>query len=137
MNRVIQTVTFAVDPQTSTYGDGKTRVTFGAYVKKRFKKDGEKDNSFQYVAFGSTADFIAKYFKKGSKALISGEINNNNYEKDGVTHYGVQILVDNVEFFGSKADNESTGSNGGDTAAPAKKPESKPSDNYYDEYADF
>ena len=137
MNKVIQTIRFANDPEKSTYGDGKSRVTFGGYVKKRFKKDGEKDNSFNYVAFGATADFISKYFKKGEQALITGEINNNNYEKDGVKHYSVQILVENVEFFGSKKDGDSNEGQAKSETKSEKKSDSSSSDSYYDEYADF
>lgn len=142
MNKVIQTVRFANDPETSTYGDGKTRVSFGGYVAKRFKKNkDEKDNSFNYVAFGATADFIAKYFKKGQMALITGEINNNNYEKDGVKHYSVQILVENIEFYGKKEDNNGS-SDGGSASTPTEtktetKAETNADDSYYDAYSDF
>ena len=108
MNKVIMTVTLCADPEVKTYGnDGKTLVTFNGAVNKRFTKDGEPNaDFFKYTAFGKTAEFIAKYFKKGQKMLITGEVNNNNYEKDGVKHYGTQILIDNVEFFGKKSDNE-------------------------------
>jgi len=135
MNKVIQVVTCCADPKVSTYGDNKTRVNFNGAVAKRFKKEGENDNFFQYVAFGATADFIGKYFKKGSKMLITGEINNNNYEKDGVTHYGVQILIDSVEFFGKKSDNPAAS---GDSAPTAKAEKTDTSESAsYDEYMDF
>ena len=141
MNKVIQVVRLANDPEVSTYGDGKSRVTFGGYVAKRYKKDkDEKDNSFNYVAFGATADFIGKYFKKGSQMLITGEINNNNYEKDGVKHYSVQILVEAVEFFGKKEDGKTDSGESGEKKSEAKaeaKAETKASDSYYDAYEDF
>ena len=102
MNKVIQVVTLGADPEIKTYGDdGKSLATFSGAVAKRFVKDGEDNvDWFKYCAFGATADFIGKYFKKGSKMLIEGEIHNNNYTKDGVKHYGVQITVNNVEFYG-------------------------------------
>ena len=135
MNKVIQVVTLTADPKVSTYGDNKTRVNFNGAVAKRFKKEGENDNFFQYVAFGATADFINKYFKKGSKMLITGEINNNNYEKDGVTHYGVQILIDSVEFFGKKSDNPAAS---GDSAPTAKAEKTETTESAsYEEYMDF
>ena len=145
MNKVIMTTTLCADPEVKTYGDDKKRVTFNGAVAKRFKKDDEPDNFFQFVAFGYTADFIAKYFKKGSKMLIEGEINNNNYEKDGVKVYGQQILINNVEFYGKKSDNANAdNSDGGEAKAKpvadkkADKSDSKGSDDgYYDAYADF
>ena len=136
MNKVIQTITFCVDPELKTYGsDNKPVTTFNAAVNKRFKKEGQPDaDFFRYTAFGKTAEFICKYLTKGSKALITGEINNNNYEKDGVMHYGNQILIDSVEFFGKKADGTSETDGTTDTK-PATK--SAPKTDPYSAYADF
>lgn len=141
MNKVIQTLRLVADPETKTYGDGKTLVSFRGAVNKRFVKDGEPNaDFFNYTAFGKTAEFIAKYFKKGDPMLITGEINNNNYEKDGVKHYSCQILVDNVEFFSKKSDSDNSGSTskgsyGSDNGS--KKESSKPVTQSYDEYDDF
>ena len=56
------------------------------------------------VAFGKTGEFIEKYFHKGSKILLSGEMQNNNYKnKEGQMVYGFQVLVNNVEFAESKS----------------------------------
>lgn len=132
MNRVIMTVTLCEDPELKTYGTDGKLVNFNGAVKKRFFKDGEPDaDFFRFVAFGKTAEFISKYFVKGTKMLISGEINNNNYEKDGVKHYGVQILIDNVEFFGSKKSDDD------DDADVAPAPKKKSTKASYDAYADF
>lgn len=140
MNKVIQTVTLCADPDVATYGEGKTRVSFNGAVNKRFKREGEPDaDFFKYVAFGKTAEFISKYFVKGSKILVTGEINNNNYEKDGVKHYGVQIMIDSVEFFGKKIDSNNSGSNSSATSSSNSKPAATDTSGYasYDEYDDF
>lgn len=137
MNKVIQTITFCADPELKTYGsDNKPITTFNAAVNKRFKKEGQPDaDFFRYTAFGKTAEFICKYFTKGSKALITGEINNNNYEKDGVMHYGNQILIDNIEFFGKKVDGASESE--GDASASKPTNKSAPKSDPYNAYADF
>lgn len=120
MNKVIQVVTLGADPEVRTYGDGKTLVTFSGAVQKRFVREGEDTvDWFKYTAFGPTADFIAKYFQKGSKMLVDGEIHNNNYEKDGVKHYSVQITVNSVEFYGKKADGDVQANT---TAQPTNQP---------------
>lgn len=148
MNTVIQVVTLGGDPELKTYGeDGKSRVTFSGAVPKRYTKNNEdKTNWFNYVAFGSTADFIAKYFTKGSKMLIVGEINNNNYEKDGVKHYGNQILIQNAEFYGKKSDGTQTSESVSQatpaaTPAPAEPTSAplppEPAISSYDAYDDF
>lgn len=147
MNQLIQVVTLGTDPELKTYGDeGKSRVTFSGAVPKRYAKNSEdKTNWFNYVAFGATADFIAKYFKKGSKMLMIGEPNNNNYEKDGVKHYGVQITIQSVEFFGKKSDGEVSGDSNAaasSNSAPAStsgnsSEDSAPATSSYDAYDDF
>lgn len=153
MNKTTQTVTFGGDPEVKTYGDGKTMVTFSGAVARRFHKEGETDTDwFKYVAFGKTAEFISQYFKKGSKALIEGSFQNNNYTKDdGTKVYGFQMVIDSVEFFGKKGDgNVSGGSGNGDAPAaqptttasapaeqPAAKPNPAPATESYDAYDDF
>lgn len=129
MNKVMQTVTLGKDPEIKTYGDGKQMAVFSGAVNKRFVKEGEDSADwFNYTAFGKTAEFIGKYFKKGSQMLITGELVNNNYEKDGVKHYGCKIIIDTVEFFGRKSDGSTSGSA---EATPAEAPASSGSDGSY------
>ena len=141
MNKLIQTVTLCADPEIKSYGDGKSLVNFNGAVNRRFKKDGDPDaDFFKYTAFGKTAEFIAKYFKKGSKMLMTGELQNNNYEKDGVKHYGVQIIIDSVEFFGKKSDGENNANTESTPATPANSGNANTAPattSSYDEYDDF
>lgn len=132
MNKVIQTVTLGKDPEVKTYGDGKTLVNFTGAVNKRFVKEGEDSADwFNYTAYSKTAEFISKYFHKGDKMLITGELVNNNYEKDGVKHYGCKIIIDTVEFFGSKKSADEAKTETAD--APAAEPAAAPaSDGYLD-----
>ena len=131
MNKFICVCTLGADPTVKTYGDGKTLVSFSGAVQKRFTKEGEDSTDwFKFTAFNSTADFIAKYFKKGSKMLVEGELHNNNYEKDSVKHYGVQVTVNNVEFYGKKSDGEVSDKS---TQKADSAGEAVP----YDEYDDF
>lgn len=136
MNKVTQTLRLCADPELKTYNGDKQLVSFRGAVSKRFKKEGEPDSDFfNYTAFGKTAEFVAKYFKKGDPMLITGEVVNNNYEKDGVKHYACQIVVDNVEFFSKKSDSTGDSKPASDSNT---KPESK-SDSVaaYDELDDF
>jgi len=55
------------------------------------------------VAWEKTAEFICKYFLKGSRIVIEGRLQSTNYTDDkGVKRYGVDVIVENVEFGGSK-----------------------------------
>lgn len=103
MNKFIAMGRLTRDPETRIYGDNKTLASFSLAVDRRFKRDGEDTaDFFNCTAFGKTAEVIERYMKKGTKVLIEGEMQNNNYEKDGVKHYGMRVLVNNIEFAESK-----------------------------------
>lgn len=73
-------------------------------VDRKIKRDGEPEaDFFNLVAFGKTAEFLEKYFKKGMKIAIVGRVENDNYtDKDGRKVYGTRIVVEECEFCESK-----------------------------------
>lgn len=80
---------------------GKVEVaTTGIAVDRRMKK-GETD-FFNIVAFGKTAEFLHRYFAKGSKLLLEGHLHFDSYEKDGKKLSRVTVIVDSLEFADSK-----------------------------------
>lgn len=60
--------------------------------------ENKKTDFFSLIAWEKMAKFFEKYLDKGSKVLIEGRLQNNNYEKDGVKHYTVDVVVDRLEF---------------------------------------
>lgn len=82
----------------------------GIAVNRPFSKDKAVD-FFNLVAFGKTAEFMSKYFEKGSRILVEGRLQTSTYEKDGVKHYATNIIVENVEFAGNKKAANSGGKN--------------------------
>ena len=108
MNRVILIGRLTKDPEIRTSGN-YTIASFSLAVDRKFKRDGEPEaDFFNCTAFNKTAEFIEKYCKKGTKMVIEGRVQNDNYEKDGVKHYGVKIMVDSLEFAESKSANATT-----------------------------
>lgn len=77
---------------------------FTVAVDRRIKKEGEQTADFiQCLAFGKTAEFIERYFFKGSNVGLIGRIQTGSYEnKDGQKVYTTEILAENVEFVDSK-----------------------------------
>lgn len=105
MNRVILIGRLTKDPEIRTSGN-YTIASFNIAVDRKFKRDGEPETDFfNCTAFNKTAEFVEKYCKKGTKMVVEGRIQNDNYEKDGVKHYGVKIMVDSLEFAESKSAN--------------------------------
>ncbi len=103
MNKVILMGRLTKDPDTRQAGE--TTVTrFSIAVDRRYKQDGGQTADFpSIVAFGKTAEFISKYFKKGVKMALEGRIQTGSYtDKDGVKHYTTDVIAEAVEFAESK-----------------------------------
>ena len=94
---------------------GRTSVA----VQRKFKNsEGNYDADFiNLVAFGKTAEFMEKYFKKGSPIAVTGEIRTGSYtNKDGVKVYTTDINVSDVEF----VPQDKNGSNSNGSSASSK-----------------
>lgn len=97
------------------------RNTIAVQRKFKNKETGQYDSDFIGIqAFGTNAEFINKYFAKGSKIAITGEIRTGSYtNKDGVKVYTTDVVVNNAEFVTKKDDNASAST----TASPAQNNE--------------
>ena len=115
MNKVILMGRNTKKPETRySQGAEPTAITRGTLaVDRRFKQEGGQSADFiNFVAFGKTAEFIEKYFDKGSKMIIEGRIQTGSYEKDGKTVYTTDVAVESVEFAESKSTNTTTDADG-------------------------
>jgi single-strand DNA-binding protein len=95
------------DVTIRTANSGTSIAGFTLAVDRKFKnKDGEKQTDFiRMTAFGKTAEFLQRYTSKGQEILIEGEMQQNDWEKDGVKHQSYQVVVNQVHFCGSKNEN--------------------------------
>ena len=114
MNKVILMGRLTRDPQVR-YSQGASQTAVGRFsiaVDRRFKREGEPDaDFFNCTAFGKQAEFVERYLHKGTKIVVSGRIQNDNYtNKDGQTVYSVRVMVEEIEFAESK---NAQGSNDG------------------------
>ena len=105
MNKVILMGRLTRDPDIRYSPEGTAIARFPIAVDRRFKKEQEKDaDFFNCTAFGKTAEFVEKHLAKGTKILLIGRIQNDNYKnRDGEKVYSVQVMVDELEFAESKA----------------------------------
>ena len=94
------------DPEVRyTGGDSNMAVAhFTVAVNRQYKKDAEQTADFiSCVAFGKVSEFIERYFQKGSSIGLNGRIQTGSYtNKDGQKVYTTDVLVERVEFVGSK-----------------------------------
>lgn len=96
------------DPELKTIANHISVVSFRIAVDRAFQKQGEERQAdfIDIVAWRQTAEFVCRYFKKGSMIAVQGSIQTRNYEdKQGNKRTAVEIVADNVSFCGSKAEN--------------------------------
>lgn len=107
MNKVIMMGRLTKDPEVKQVND-TTIGRFSLAVDRRYKKEGEATaDFFDCTAFGKLAEFVGKYLKKGTKIVLEGEVQNNNYtNKDGQKVYGTRIIASSIEFAESKGKTE-------------------------------
>ena len=110
LNKIILVGRMVRDPELKTTNSGIAVCKFTVAVNRPYQKDKEKQADFINVtAWRGTAEFVSKYFNKGSIIIVEGKLQNNDYtDKEGVKHYSMQVVADNVNFGGSKSDNSST-----------------------------
>ncbi len=95
------------DPELRTTGNGISVCSVTVAVDRNYQRQGqERETDFiNVVAWRQTAEFIAKYFRKGQMIAVNGQIQTRNYEdRNGNKRTAVEILADNVSFCGSKAE---------------------------------
>ncbi len=122
MNKVILMGRLTRDPEVR-YSQGEQATAIARYtlaVDRRFKRDGDAQTAdfIPCVAFGRAGEFAERYFRKGTKVLVTGRIQTGSYtNKDGQKVYTTDVIVEEQEFAESK-------NAGGDNSgfAPADRP---------------
>ena len=89
---------------------GLSVCTFSIAVNRKAKKDGKRETDFiRCVAWKDQAEFIAKYFKKGSSICVTGPLQVRTWEdKNKLKHVTTELIVNEVEFVDSKSENAKT-----------------------------
>ena len=106
MNKVVLMGRLTRDPEVR-YSQGENSLCIARYtlaVDRPRQKDREASADFiSIVAFGKAGEFAEKYFKKGTKLVVSGRIQTGNYtNKDGQKVYTTEIVAEDQEFAESK-----------------------------------
>ena len=116
MNKVVLIGRLTRDPEIR-YSQGENSLAiarFSIAVNRRFSRQGDTDTDFfNCTAFGKQAEFVEKYFKQGSRMLLTGRVQNDNYtNKNGERVYSVQIMADEIEFAERKSTADANASRG-------------------------
>lgn len=102
-------------PELRSTPNGLSVLRFQVACDRNYQKDS-KDRQADFidcVAWRQTAEFISRYFHKGSMIAVEGTIQTSNYtDKDGNKRKQIEVLANNVSFCGGKAENGSQGTQG-------------------------
>ena len=110
------------DPELKTTQNGVSVTSFCVAVDRRFQRQGEEKQTdfINVTAWRHTAEFVTRYFRKGSMIAVQGSIQTRNYEdKNGNKRTAVEIVADNVSFCGSKAEAEAAAPKSQDAQRPS------------------
>lgn len=108
MNKVVLMGRLTADPELRQTQSGIASCRFTIAINRKYKNQqtGEYDADFiSCVTWRQTAEFVSRYFSKGSMIAVEGSLRSESYQDKkhpDVTHYSTVVLVENVEFTGEK-----------------------------------
>ena len=108
------------DPELRTTQSGINVVSFRIACDRNFARQGEQRQAdfIDIVAWRQQAEFVSKYFQKGSLIAIEGSLQTRQYQdKNGNNRTAVEVVANNISFAGPKSNNQGGGSS--QNAAPS------------------
>ena len=105
LNKTILMGRFVRDPELRSTPQGESVVSFSLAVDRDYtEQDGTRKADFiNCVAWKGTAEFISKYFRKGSMAIVEGRLQTRSWEgTDGKKGFATEVIVNNIYFGESK-----------------------------------
>nr|DAY84297.1 MAG TPA: Single strand binding protein [Caudoviricetes sp.] len=122
------------DPELRTTPAGVNVCQFRIACDRNFARQGEQRQAdfVDIVAWRAQADFVCKYFSKGSLIAINGRIQTRNYQdKNGNNRTAFAVVAENINFGGSKGTSSAKVDDGGEAAPRSEAwPKADPPANY-------
>ena len=109
LNKVVLCGRLTADPELKQTGSGIAVVTFTLAVNRRFQSRStdaaaaQQADFITVVAWRQTAEFISKYFKKGSALCVTGSLQTRSWQdQQGNRRYATEVVVDEAMFVDSR-----------------------------------
>lgn len=113
LNKVILGGRITADVELKQTPAGVPVVTFSIAVNRRFQSKEtaqQQTDFFNVTAWRATAEFVSRYFHKGSSICVIGSLQNRQWvDQQGAKRYATDIIADEVQFVDSKNDAQSAG----------------------------
>ena len=121
------------EPELKFTPNGVQVISFQVACDRKYQSESQNRQAdfIDCVAWRQTAEFISKYFHKGSMIAVEGTIQTSSYtDKNGNQRKRVEVLINNVSFCGSKSET------GGAAGSQAEPNNSNPDNSDFDEITD-
>lgn len=117
MNKVILMGRLARDPEVRYTANGTCVATLTIATDRPVSRDNAGSapsaDFIPCVAWDRTAELAGNYLAKGRQVLVEGSNRTRRYEsKDGTKRYVMEVVIDRIEFIGSKSDNTANNGSG-------------------------
>ena len=112
LNRVILMGRITQDLELKTTASGISVTSFSIAVDRNYVKQGEERQTdfINIVCWRKQAEFVCRYFEKGSMIALEGQIQTRTYQaKDGSNRYVTEVVADSVSFTGEKREQSHNG----------------------------
>lgn len=109
LNKVVLAGRLTADPELKQTTTGISVTSFTLAVNRKYAKDQEQQQTdfISVVAWRQTAEFISRYFKKGSALCITGAIQTRSWQdQQGQKRYATEVIADEAMFVDSKSDSQ-------------------------------
>ena len=114
INRVVLMGRLVADPELKTTASGVSVTSFRIAVDRSYTKSGEerKADFFDVVCWRQTAEFVCRYFGKGSLIAVDGQLQTRSYQaKDGTNRTVTEVVADSASFTGERRENTQSAPN--------------------------
>ena len=114
LNKVILGGRLTADPELKQTPSGVSVASFSIAVNRRYAGKDAANNQpqadfFNITAWRATAEFVSRYFKKGSSICVVGTIQNRSWtDQQGAKHYATDIIADEVHFVDSRSESSAS-----------------------------
>ena len=112
LNKVILGGRLTADPELKQTQSGIPVCAFSLAINRKYSREGEQPQAdfINCQAWRSTAEFISKYFQKGSSLCVVGSIQTRSWtDQQGQKRYATEVIVDEALFVDSKNGTERAG----------------------------
>jgi single-strand DNA-binding protein len=107
-NKVMLGGRLSADPELKNTPSGISVTSFFIAVNRNYKGKNSEEATADFIsckAWRHTADFITKYFRKGSSIFVTGSLQTGNWtDKNGVKHYTTDLVIDEAYFVDAKGE---------------------------------